>query len=66
MEDRVRYLESELRAHETQCEERWKTTFHRLDEIDCKIDRIEQKIVHGGVALIGFLSALIITLLFTQ
>jgi len=28
--------------HEVQCEERWKTTFNRLDDIDQKLDRMEQ------------------------
>lgn len=64
MEGRVRELETELARHETQCEERWKTTFSRLQEIDDKIDRIESRIVGGGAILIMFLAGLIVTLLF--
>ncbi|MGA1742622.1 MAG: hypothetical protein ACO4AC_10785 [Pseudohongiellaceae bacterium] len=66
MEDRVRELETELARHETQCEERWKTTFSRLEEIDDKIDRIESRIVGGGAILIMFLAGLIVTILYGQ
>ena len=34
-------LESRMAAHEAQCEERWKTTFNRLDDIDSHLQRIE-------------------------
>lgn len=66
MEDRVRELETELARHEIQCEERWKTTFSRLEEIDDKIDRIESRIVGGGAILIMFLAGLIVTILYGQ
>ena len=48
--------------HEVQCEERWKTTFNRLDDIDEKLDRMEQRQVQVGGALILFLAGLVVTL----
>ena len=50
--------------HEVQCEERWKTTFNRLDDIDEKLDRMEQRQVQVGGALILFLAGLVLTLAF--
>ena len=32
--EKLHLLESRMAAHEAQCEERWKTTFNRLDDID--------------------------------
>ena len=31
--ERIHTFESRMAAHEAQCEERWKTTFNRLDDI---------------------------------
>ncbi len=56
-------VKSELRAHEVQCEERWKTTFNRLDDIDSKLDRMEQRQLHMGGAIIMFLAGLVVTLI---
>ncbi|MAA92155.1 MAG: hypothetical protein CMQ57_01300 [Gammaproteobacteria bacterium] len=50
--------------HEVQCEERWKTTFNRLDDIDEKLDRMEQRQLQFGGALILFLLGLVVTLAF--
>ena len=50
--------------HEVQCEERWKTTFNRLDDIDQKLDRMEQRQVKVGGAVIVFLAGLVATLAF--
>ena len=50
--------------HEVQCEERWKTTFNRLDDIDEKLDRMEQRQVKVGGAVIVFLAGLVATLAF--
>jgi len=47
-----------------QCEERWKTTFNRLDDIDEKLDRMEQRQVKVGGAVIVFLAGLVATLAF--
>lgn len=50
--------------HEVQCEERWKTTFNRLDDIDEKLDRMEERQVKISGAIIVFLAGLVVTLAF--
>ena len=47
-DDQINKMKLELTAHEVQCEERWKTTFNRLDDIDGKLDRMEQRQLHMG------------------
>jgi hypothetical protein len=59
----ISHVESELRAHEVQCEERWKTTFNRLDDIDGKLDRMEQRQIQMGGVIIMFLAGLVVTLI---
>ena len=63
LESRVRNIEVEMAQHESQCEERWKTTFNRLMEIEESIRRIESKIMMGAGSLILFLAGVIVTLL---
>ena len=55
VDDRVREIEIEMAAHESQCEERWKTTFNRLNDIDEHLARIESRIIAGGGATLIFL-----------
>ena len=62
-ETRIRHIEMELSQHEVQCEERWKTTFNRLGEIEESIRRVESKIMVGAGSLILFLAGVIVTLL---
>lgn len=62
-ETRIRNIEIEMSQHEVQCEERWKTTFNRLMEIEESIRRIESKIMVGAGSLILFLAGVIVTLL---
>jgi hypothetical protein len=45
LESRIQVIETELKTHEVQCEERWKTTFARLDDCSETLDRIESRIV---------------------
>jgi len=59
MEDRVRHLELEMASHEAQCEERWKTTFNRLEAIDETLERIESRLIAGGGATLLFLLGLL-------
>lgn len=61
--DRIVEIEKEMHAHEIQCEERWKTTFNRLEDIDQNLHRIESKIMVGAGSLILFLAGVIVTLL---
>ena len=62
-DDQINKMKLELTAHEVQCEERWKTTFNRLDDIDGKLDRMEQRQLHRGGAIILFLAGLVVTLI---
>jgi len=59
IDERVRVMEVEMAAHEAQCEERWKTTFNRLDDIDEGIARIESRLIAGGGAALLFLLGLL-------
>lgn len=63
LDNRVREIEVEMAQHEAQCEERWKTTFNRLEDIDANLRRIESKIMVGAGSLILFLAGVIVTLL---
>jgi len=55
-------LELELRTHEVQCDERWKTTFHRLETIEGFLQRMENRMLAMGGVLIMFLAGLVVTL----
>ena len=61
--DRIRQLEIELVSHEVQCEERWKTNFERLVEIERQLRRMESTIRAGGATTILFLAGIIVSLL---
>lgn len=55
-------LQSELNTHEVQCEERWKTTFNRLEDIEASLLRMENRQLQLGGAVILFLATLVATL----
>jgi len=55
-------LQSELITHEVQCEERWKTTFNRLEDIEASLLRMENRQMQIGGAVIVFLAGLVATL----
>jgi len=55
-------LQSELITHEVQCEERWKTTFNRLEDIEAALLRMENRQMQLGGAVILFLATLVATL----
>jgi hypothetical protein len=63
IDDRVRKMELELVSHEVQCEERWKTNFARLVEIERQLSRMESTIRAGGATTILFLAGIVISLL---
>ena len=56
-------LEKELEKHEVQCEERWKTNFQRLGDIEKAIERIESRVLTIGGAVIVFLAGLVVTVM---
>ena len=62
-ESRIRSIELEMAQHETQGEERWKTTFNRLQDIEDGLTRIENRIMVAGGSIIIFLAGVIVTLL---
>ena len=52
-------LETAFKAHEAQCEERWKTTFNRLDDIDGHLQKIESRVMAASGTIILFLLGLV-------
>lgn len=62
LDERVRTIELEMASHEAQCEERWKTTFNRLQDIDESLQRIESRVMAGGGAIILFMLGLLASL----
>jgi hypothetical protein len=46
-----------------QCEERWKTTFARLEGIDITLQRMDSRMLSMGGTIILFLAGVIVTLL---
>ena len=63
VDERIRKLEIELVSHEVQCEERWKTNFARLVEIERQLSRMESTIRAGGATTILFLAGIIVSIL---
>ena len=63
LNDRVREIEVEMAQHEAQCEERWKTTFNRIMNIEDGLKHIENRIMVAGGSIIIFLAGVIVTLL---
>ena len=63
LNDRVREMEVDMAQHEAQCEERWKTTFNRLMDIEDGIKRMENRLIVGAGSVILFLAGVIVTLL---
>ena len=61
--DRLIELERDMSAHESMCEERWKTTFNRLQDIEGGIKKLESRIITASGSIIVFLAGVIITLL---
>jgi len=63
LSDRVRELEVEMAQHDAQCEERWKTTFNRLQDIEDGLKQMESRLLVGAGSMIIFLAGVIVTLL---
>jgi hypothetical protein len=62
---KVSRLEMEQATHETQCEERWKTCFQRLTDVEKGLMRIESRMMAMGGTVILFLAGVLVTLLNT-
>jgi hypothetical protein len=61
--NRITDLEKGLYAHEVQCEERWKTCFQRLEDVETALNRIEGRMMGIGGTVIVFLAGVIVTLI---
>jgi len=60
---KINDLEKGLYAHEVMCEERWKTCFQRLEDVETSLNRVETRMTHIGGTVILFLAGVIVTLL---
>ena len=56
-------LDLELKMHEVQCEERWKTTFTRLQNIEGTLEKMDSRMLTMGGTVILFLAGVLVTLL---
>lgn len=61
-EPTVQDLSHEFARHEVQCEERWKTTFNRLERIDQKLETMQERQLYAIGTLVVFLGGVIVTL----
>ena len=60
LEKQVNHIESELQVHAIQCEERWKTIFARIEEVETTLQRMEGRIIGASGVIIMFLLGLIV------
>lgn len=63
--EKITNLEKGLYAHEVQCEERWKTCFQRLEDLETSLNRVESRMVSMGGTVILFLAGVLVTLITT-
>ena len=61
--EKINDLEKGLYAHEIMCEERWKTCFQRLEDVETSLNRIETRMVRIGGTVIMYLTEVIIKLI---
>jgi len=60
--DKIQDLEVQFKVHETQCEERWKTIFARIEGVESRLDKMNVLILGGGATTIMFLLGILSTL----
>lgn len=56
-------LELQFKMHESQCEERWKTIFTRMEGVEASLNRMNQLLIGGGATTVLFLLGILSTLL---
>jgi len=61
-DNKLQDLEVQFKMHETQCEERWKTIFTRMEGVEMRLDKMHQLILAGGATTILFLLGILSTL----
>ena len=59
LQRQVDHIESELQVHAAQCEERWKTIFTRIENVEETLARMENRIITASGIIIMFLLGLI-------
>ena len=59
LQKQVNLIESELQVHAAQCEERWKTIFARIEDVEETLARMEHRIITASGVIIMFLLGLI-------
>ena len=63
--NRITEIEKKMLAHEVQCEERWKTCFQRLEDLETSLNRVESRMLSMGGTVILFLAGVLVTLITT-
>tara|TARA_B100001094_G_scaffold59857_1_gene55311 strand:+ start:2254 stop:2466 length:213 start_codon:yes stop_codon:yes gene_type:complete len=56
-------LELQFKMHESQCEERWKTIFTRMEGVETSLNKMNQLLLGGGATTVLFLLGILSTLL---
>ena len=64
--DRINEIEKNMLAHEVQCDERWKTCFQRLEDLETSLNRVESRMLSMGGTVILFLAGVLVTLITTK
>jgi uncharacterized protein VirK/YbjX len=60
---KLNQLNTKFLTHETQCEERWKTIFVRLEILEKKMDKLYTMSLAATGTVVVFLGGIILTLL---
>ena len=60
---KLNQLNTKFLTHETQCEERWKTIFGRLEILEKKMDKLYTMSLAATGTVVVFLGGIILTLL---
>jgi len=65
VEDELSELKLKIETHEVKCDERWKTTFNHLQDIDSRLEKLDSRQIQFGGAIILFLLGTLVTILTT-
>ena len=58
-EEKLQDLEVQFKVHETQCEERWKTIFARIEGVEARLDKMHHLILFWVASTIVFVSLIL-------
>ena len=59
----VQSVSSDLKSHEAQCAERWKTIFRETEDIKTEVADLNKTLKMAGFGCFGFLGTLLIALI---